>query len=164
MEDIVYLPRPNLDLLLELGRDALVEPDFVKIKRLPQAVRAATAELKQAQIKLTNLRREHLETGFVRDADVDALVAGMAAEVRSLTAEIPPMLRRALPDVISLELEDKIYDLIQAHIAAGVAKALERFKPAPAPSSKVPYTTKPGPRPGSRAGAPRTKRRANGHG
>ncbi|MPN41610.1 hypothetical protein SDC9_189164 [bioreactor metagenome] len=35
MKPLVHLPRPYLDLLDELGRDALATPDLLKIERLP---------------------------------------------------------------------------------------------------------------------------------
>jgi len=109
------------------------------------AVAAASVKLKLAQERMVNLRREHMEHNFARVDEVKALVVKLGAEFKALAVGAPSALRRALPDLISFEAEDQVYDVLQAYFSAGIDKALSRFNPAPAqPSAKV-YIDKPGP-------------------
>jgi phage terminase Nu1 subunit (DNA packaging protein) len=118
------------------------------------AVAEATKALKESQKRLTDLRRQHLETAFVSAAEVTELVAQIAGQVSAVLLDAPAALRRALPDLLPIEAEDRVYNAFRDHVSAKITAAIEKLKAtvAGAPVSKnVPYTVKPGPRP-ARAG------------
>jgi len=108
-------------------------------------VAAASVKLKLAQERMVNLRREHMEQNFARVDEVKALAVKLGTEFKALAVGAPAALRRALPDLIPFEAEDRVYDVLQAYFSAGIDKALSRFEPTPTrPSVKV-YIDKPGP-------------------
>ena len=117
-------------------------------------VASATKALKQSQKALTDLRRRHLEEAFVPAIEVEALVTQIAGQVSAVLLDAPAALRRALPDLLAIKDEDRVYNAFRDHVSAKITAAIGKLKAtvAAAPVSKrAPYAVKPGPRP-SRAG------------
>jgi hypothetical protein len=111
----------------------------------------ATVALKRSQTLLTTLRRRHLEGDYISKTVFESFVLALAADLRRELLTLPSLVRRAVSETVirdKWQLEDAIERAVDGWMLAYSKRPLPDL-PKPV-RSKSAYTSKPGPRPGTR--------------
>jgi hypothetical protein len=99
---------------------------------------------------LTHLRRRHLEGDFISKTVFESFVLGLAADLRNELLALPALIRRAVqesPIKSGWALEDAVEKAVDGWMLAYSTRPIPEL---PKPVRTSHYTTRPGPKPGSK--------------
>jgi hypothetical protein len=116
-----------------------------------EEVANAKVKLKAAQTRLTRLRTRHLQGDYIAKSTVENFVLGLAHIFRAEILNLPGLIRRSV-NLDEIKNQWQLEDCVERAVDQWLLDFSRRpipETPKP-PRSKGAYTSKPGPKPGSK--------------